>query len=142
METVRSTICLMDADKTGKLGFDEFKELWLTLRDWRKKFAKYDRDNSGDMSTFELREALKDVTGINVSNSVLASIGIRYKNQRNAINFDDFLQICVRVQMLMSLYKANFQNIDLTIKHGNKRVQYHGCAIFGLDEYITANLVL
>jgi len=142
LEATRSAIALMDADETGKLGFDEFKELWLTLRTWRQKFGKYDRDGSLDMDMYELRQALVDATGINVSNSLLTAIAIRFKNQRNVIDFDSFLQICVRVQLLMGIYKANFQNIDLTIKHGNRRVQYHGCAIFGLDEFFTGVMSL
>lgn len=31
----RSMIAMMDFDKSGKLGYEEFKSLWQSLRDWK-----------------------------------------------------------------------------------------------------------
>lgn len=28
-------IAMMDIDRSGKLGFDEFKQLWVDLKNWR-----------------------------------------------------------------------------------------------------------
>ena len=44
-------------DLSGKLGFDEFKQLWMDLRKWKAVFKQFDRDNSGKLSTYELRDA-------------------------------------------------------------------------------------
>ena len=46
-------------DQSGKLGFDEFKELWDSLREWKGVFKKYDADKSGHFSSYELRQALQ-----------------------------------------------------------------------------------
>ncbi|VDD79494.1 unnamed protein product [Mesocestoides corti] len=58
IETCRSLISMMDVDRSGSLDFEEFKSLWETLRLWKGIFKKFDADNSGTMSSFELRNAL------------------------------------------------------------------------------------
>lgn len=31
----RSMVAMMDADRSGKLGYEEFKELWVDIRNWK-----------------------------------------------------------------------------------------------------------
>lgn len=34
-------IALMDVDRSGKLGFDEFKKLWIDIKDWKVVFFDF-----------------------------------------------------------------------------------------------------
>ena len=47
----------VQGDLSGKLGFEEFKQLWMDLRKWKAVFKDFDKNNSGTLSTYELRSA-------------------------------------------------------------------------------------
>lgn len=34
-DVCRSMVAMMDSDKSGKLGFTEFRELWVDIRNWK-----------------------------------------------------------------------------------------------------------
>lgn len=40
-ETCRSLIAILDDDRSGKLGYDEFKQLWNDLRMWKVCIKKF-----------------------------------------------------------------------------------------------------
>ena len=48
-------------DKSGKLGFEEFKKLWTDLRQWKGIFKQYDTDKSGNLNSYELRKAFHGI---------------------------------------------------------------------------------
>ncbi|KAM4023089.1 calpain-9 isoform 2-T2 [Anomaloglossus baeobatrachus] len=52
-------ISLMDTGGNGTLGFEDFKIFWDKLKNWISLFMQFDVDNSGTMSSYELRLALK-----------------------------------------------------------------------------------
>lgn len=45
-------------DYTGKMGFDEFKELWAALNSWKQNFVTVDKDGSGSVEHYELNQAI------------------------------------------------------------------------------------
>merc|ERR1712241_1599638 len=61
IDCCRSMVAMHDGDLSGKLGYDEFKELWDDLRRWKGVFKEFDKDNSGNLSSLELRSALNHV---------------------------------------------------------------------------------
>jgi calpain len=48
-------------DRSGKLGFDEFKKLWTDIRHWKAVFKQFDKDGSGSFNSYEMREAFRDI---------------------------------------------------------------------------------
>ncbi|CAH3026947.1 unnamed protein product [Porites evermanni] len=114
-------------DKTGKLDYDEFKEVWQMVKDLLKIFAEHDKDNSGTMDMYEMRSALSK-QGINLSDATLNAMASRFNNKKGNLSFDDFLQIVCRIYSL----KDNF----------DRYADRTGTAKFSLDDYLRACVTL
>uniref|UniRef100_A0A8C1SPJ8 Calpain 8 n=1 Tax=Cyprinus carpio TaxID=7962 RepID=A0A8C1SPJ8_CYPCA len=79
-------------------------------------FKKHDTDNSGTMSSHEMRDAVKEA-GFQLNNEVLEVIISRYANQQYAIDFDCFVGCLILERhvskkkkiMLKYSYSSNFQ---------------------------------
>lgn len=103
LEACRSMVAMVDVDRSGRLEYPEFRELWTTIMEWKNNFKTYDKDGSGDMNAIELRGALAKL-GFKLSTPVLSSLTLRYANRKGNINFDDFLQICCRIKSTFESY--------------------------------------
>uniref|UniRef100_A0A671LXC0 calpain-2 n=1 Tax=Sinocyclocheilus anshuiensis TaxID=1608454 RepID=A0A671LXC0_9TELE len=118
METCRHIISLLDRDGSGKLGLVEFHILWIKIQKYLEVFKKYDTDNSGTMSSHEMRDAVKEA-GFQLNNDVLQVIISRYANQQYAIDFDCFVGCLIRLEMLFKMFKTldkkNSGKIELDI---------------------------
>jgi len=125
LESCRSLISVVDEDESGKMGFQEFKELWITIRKWKAIFNNYDKDKSGDMNLYELREALQ-AAGFKLSNRVLKAVAMRFNNKKGRISFDDFLQILARLRTLFNSFNNH--------RSGGRQ------AAFSLDQYLRSSL--
>uniref|UniRef100_A0A8B9K0I4 Calpain 9 n=1 Tax=Astyanax mexicanus TaxID=7994 RepID=A0A8B9K0I4_ASTMX len=97
LNTCHSIINLMDVDNSGMIEFQEFKVFWEKLKKWMMLFLSYDTDRSGRMSSYELRLALKAV-GIQLNNTLLQLICLRFADKKMEIDFDDYLTCIVRLE--------------------------------------------
>lgn len=122
----RSMIAMMDADRSGKLGFEEFQVLWQSVKDWRDVFYKYDADKSGALSASELRQALNSA-GFRVNNRVILALVLRYGNRDGALAFDDFISCAIKLKAMVEVFKER-------VADGEKR------AMFSLDEWLERSL--
>lgn len=123
IEACRSIIDFKDEDKTGKLGYDEFKEVWALIKSLLTVFTQFDADGSGSMDMYELRLALSK-QGISLSQATLNAISARFNNKKGTLCFDDFIQIVSRIYSI----KDDFD------KHADRT----GKATFTVDEFMTA----
>lgn len=57
-ETVKLMITIFDRSHKGQLNFEEFKQLWKYIEDWRQCFQSFDKDKSGYINKEELKMAL------------------------------------------------------------------------------------
>lgn len=97
LEACRSMLSMVDnGSRNGKLDYEEFRELWRIVMEWKRAFNQYDKDNSDDMSASEIRDALCKL-GMKLSTPALSSIALRYANKNGNVNMDDFVQICCRI---------------------------------------------
>ncbi|XP_059488829.1 calpain-A-like [Neocloeon triangulifer] len=103
-EICRSMVAMMDSDRSGKLGYEEFKTLWLDIGNWRRVFKDYDKNNSGMLSNFELREALASA-GYQLNYRILNVLMHRYGTKEGQITFDDFIACAVRLRCMIDMFK-------------------------------------
>jgi len=120
-DVCRSMVAMLDADKSGKLGFEEFETLLSEIAKWKAIFKVYDVENTGRVSGFQLREALNSA-GYHLNNRVLNVLGHRYGSRDGKIAFDDFIMCAVKIKTYIGNPKFNFKcysNFDYNLFHRN-----------------------
>lgn len=96
----RSMIAMLDVDQSGKLGFEEFRQLLTDVKKWRDVFKLYDHDQSGTLSAFELRTALNSA-GYHLNNRVLNALAHRYGSSDGTVSFDDFIMCSIKMKTMI-----------------------------------------
>ncbi|XP_053189386.1 calpain-2 catalytic subunit-like [Scomber japonicus] len=105
LDTCRLIISLLDKDESAHLGLMEFHMLWNKIQKYLEIFKKYDNDNSGTMSSHEMRGASTEA-GFQVNAAMLQAIVSRYADTQYAIDFDSFVGCLIKVEMLFKMFKA------------------------------------
>ncbi|KAG9476371.1 hypothetical protein GDO78_003101 [Eleutherodactylus coqui] len=103
LEACKLMIAMLDRDMTGKMGFNEFKELGVALNGWRQNFMSYDADRSGTIDGMELQRALGSM-GYRLSPQALNAITKRYSTH-GRITFDDYIACCVKIRALTDTFR-------------------------------------
>ncbi|XP_052374263.1 calpain-2 catalytic subunit-like [Oncorhynchus keta] len=118
LETARVMVNLMDDNGNGQLGLGEFATLWKKIQRYLSIYKKNDMDNSGTMSTPEMRMALKDA-GFSLNNAIHQILVVRYGEADMTIDFDNFVACIMRLEMMfrvfMKIDTANTGSIELDI---------------------------
>ncbi|KAJ8253352.1 hypothetical protein GJAV_G00211980 [Gymnothorax javanicus] len=127
LETCRIMIAMLDRDMTGKMGFNEFKELFMALNGWKQNFMMFDRDRSGTMEPHELVQAVNSM-GYRLSQQATNVIMKRY-SKSGRIYFDDYVACCVKLRALTD----NFRRRD-TMQQGHVNFQY--------DDFIMCSMAI
>lgn len=117
LETCRIMIAMLDRDMTGKMGFNEFKELFTALNGWKQNFMMFDQDRSGTVEPHEMSQAIGSM-GYRVSPQALNGIIKRY-SKGGRIFFDDYVSCCVKLRALTESFKRRD-----TMQQGNVTFQY------------------
>ncbi|XP_055068250.2 sorcin [Misgurnus anguillicaudatus] len=117
LETCRIMIAMLDRDHTGKMGFNEFKELFQVLNGWKQNFVMVDRDGSGTVEPHELSQCFTNM-GYRVSPQALNCIVKRY-SRSGKIFFDDYVACCVKLRSLTDLFRRRD-----TMQQGMVNFQY------------------
>ncbi|XP_063284692.1 grancalcin [Pelobates fuscus] len=103
LETCRIMIAMLDIDHTGKMGFNEFKELWGSLSAWKQHFCTFDQDRSGTVEPHEFSQAIMAM-GYRVNHQTLNVLLKRY-NKNGRIYFDDYVACCVKLRALSDVFR-------------------------------------
>ncbi|XP_062303924.1 calpain-2 catalytic subunit-like isoform X2 [Osmerus eperlanus] len=105
LETCRVMVNLMDKDSgNGKLGLGEFATLWKKVQTYLGIYKKNDMDNSGTMSSPEMRIALKEA-GFKLNNPIYQLLIARYAEPDMTIDFDNFVACLMRLEMMFRVFK-------------------------------------
>ncbi|KAG2458943.1 GRAN protein, partial [Polypterus senegalus] len=90
-------------DLTGKMGFNEFKEVFAALSGWKQNFMMFDQDRSGSVEPHEMSQSLSSM-GYRISPQALSGIIKRFsKNGR--IYFDDYVACCIKLRALTDTFR-------------------------------------
>ena len=94
----------------GKLGFDEFTQLWKNIRQWCAVFKKHDTDSSNTISASELKAAFHEI-GLIVNRNILQLLVHRYgivggKNSEKGLTFDDFIHSSMKLKHSIDTWNA------------------------------------
>ncbi|XP_047418678.1 sorcin [Sciurus carolinensis] len=103
LETCRLMVSMLDRDRSGTMGFNEFKELWAVLNGWRQHFISFDSDRSGTVDPQELQKALTTM-GFRLNPQTVNSIAKRYSTN-GKITFDDYIACCVKLRALTDSFR-------------------------------------
>uniref|UniRef100_A0A8C1EXJ0 Calpain 2, (m/II) large subunit b n=2 Tax=Cyprinus carpio TaxID=7962 RepID=A0A8C1EXJ0_CYPCA len=100
LETCRIMSLTVSQDNgNGKLGLGEFATLWKKIQRYLGIYKKNDMDNSGTMSTPELRLALKEA-GFTLNNTIFQLLVARYAETDMTLDFDNFVACLMRLEMM------------------------------------------
>ncbi|KAK5612289.1 Calpain-2 catalytic subunit [Crenichthys baileyi] len=119
IDTGRLIVSLLDKDENAKLGLKEFHVIWNKLQKYLEIFKSHDTDNSGTMSSLEMRAAANKA-GFNIDSAVLQAIVNRYADVHYAIDFDNFVGCLIKLEMNFKMFKAlekeDSGKIELSLK--------------------------
>ncbi|KAJ8248613.1 hypothetical protein GJAV_G00243870 [Gymnothorax javanicus] len=104
LDTCKIMVNLMDDSGNGKLGITEFATLWKKVQKYLSIYKKNDLDGSGNMSTPEMRMALKEA-GFKLNNSLHQILVARYGEPNMTIDFDNFVACLMRLEMMFKAFK-------------------------------------
>uniref|UniRef100_A0A3Q4AIV7 Uncharacterized protein n=1 Tax=Mola mola TaxID=94237 RepID=A0A3Q4AIV7_MOLML len=110
IEKLFKEVCLINLnilqkDESSRLGLIEFHLLWNKIQKYLEIFKNHDLDNSGTMSSHEMRSAATEA-GFHVNSAVLQTIVSRYADAQYAIDFDSFVGCLIKLEMLFKMFKA------------------------------------
>ncbi|XP_064410844.1 sorcin-like [Latimeria chalumnae] len=125
LETCRLMIGMLDRDFSGKMGFNEFKELWTALNGWKQNFMGFDRDQSGTVEPQELHQAITSM-GYRLSPQAFNVIVHRY-GINGKVAFDDFVACCVKLRVLTDQFRR-------------RDTSQQGMANFAYDDFIQVTM--
>ncbi|SPP76982.1 calpain-B [Drosophila guanche] len=103
-DAVRSMVAMLDKDRSGRLGFDEFEALLTDIAKWRAVFKLYDTRRTGSIDGFHLRGALNSA-GYHLNNRLLNALAHRYGSREGQIPFDDFLMCAIKVRTFIEMFR-------------------------------------
>ncbi|KAJ9177917.1 hypothetical protein P3X46_009845 [Hevea brasiliensis] len=127
IRTIRLLIFLFkNPNDPLRIGPKEFAALWSCLDQWRVIFERYDKDRSGKIDLFELRDALYGI-GYAMPPSVLKVLISKYDDESGRkieLNFDNFVECGTILK-------------GLTEKFKQKDSRYTGTATINYDEFMS-----
>ncbi|CAH2282405.1 sorcin [Pelobates cultripes] len=103
LETCRLMISMLDRDMSGKMGFNEFKELGGVINGWKQNFMAFDSDRSGTIDGLELQRSLGTM-GFRLSPQAMNNITKRFSTH-GRIAFDDYIACCVKLRALTETFR-------------------------------------
>lgn len=119
LSTCHALVAMFDRDHSGTIGVQEFSTLWDYINQWKRTFESFDRDRSGSIGHGEMSQALQSF-GYRLGPNTVTNIMLRYDKRRTgAINFEDFIVACAKLQALTQA----FQTKDVP-RQGSATIRY------------------
>ncbi|CAJ1052753.1 uncharacterized protein LOC115585369 [Xyrichtys novacula] len=105
LTTCRNMVNLLDKDGSGKLGLVEFKVLWTKIDKYLNIYREKDVDNTGTMSSVEMRCALEEA-GFSLNNALHQVLVARYSEPDLTVDFDNFVGCLIRLETMFDTFNT------------------------------------
>ncbi|XP_078492006.1 sorcin-like [Ciona intestinalis] len=120
---------MLDRDYNGLMGYNEFKEMWSAISQWKTSFRKFDKDNTGTIGEAEIIAAWKE-WNYDLPDHFAKIVLWRYDPFfGNRMNLDDFVGFGITLKQLFG-------------QHMRRRRNYAGKAYFSYDEFMLISMCL
>ncbi|XP_033629012.1 sorcin-like [Asterias rubens] len=119
-------ISVLDRDYSGKMGLNEFQEMWTALNQWKESFARFDSDRSGEIEAHELQSALS-AFGYDLSPQAQGVIFKRFSEDGN-MPFDDYVFCLVKLRAITDHFRR-------------RDASQNGYATFKYDDFIQVTMI-
>ncbi|ODM97216.1 Calpain-B [Orchesella cincta] len=119
-DTCRSMVALMDVDMSGKLGLDEFIQLWKSVRTWKLRLPELVRAEAG--AHFRWLQRQQQHT---------PGAGAQVRRHSGQIYFDDFIMCAVKLKAMIEIFRER-QSAD---ENPDEKT-----ATFTLEEWVNKTL--
>ncbi|KAB7496245.1 Calpain small subunit 2 [Armadillidium nasatum] len=94
----------LEAKRTGRLKFCDFKDLMVSLKFWQSAFKSHTKERTGILKAERLRDALEDV-GFRLSTEVVSTLVLRYMRKDGTLRFGDFVSAVLRLSMAFNIFE-------------------------------------
>lgn len=123
---------MFDRNHDNSIDFQEFDYLWKYLAEWRKIFARFDRDKNDTISLDEFNIALREF-GYTLDPGFTRNFFQQYahvnKNRESVLSFDMFVQACINLKRMTEVFRV-------------RDVARAGTVTLSFEEFLTAVMEL
>ncbi|GFR61415.1 sorcin [Elysia marginata] len=119
LNTCHIILDMLDRDYSEQMGYNEFKEFWVVLKQWKETFDRYDLNRTGYIEGPEFHNALREF-GYNLSPQFVGLVLYKFDFEtRRKLNFDQFVNTCIMLKGLTD----HFRHRDAT-QTGHAKFNY------------------
>lgn len=113
--TCKHLVIFMDADESGKIGYQEFLLMWSNFRKWVETFMTQDEDKDGVINALHLRAVLAKL-GFVLDNKIVNRLRYRYADSANRLQLNDYIQCVTRVYTAFYRFKVGGSEDEEMVK--------------------------
>ncbi|XP_077272050.1 calpain C isoform X1 [Temnothorax americanus] len=115
MEVCRQVVLTMDSSGSGRLKFNDFKDLMCSLKYWQAAFKNHTKEKTGILKAERLRDALLEV-GFQLNTDVLSILILRYMRKDGTLRFGDFVSAILHLSDAFGIFESKDPLQNGTIK--------------------------
>ncbi|XP_025191850.1 calpain-C [Melanaphis sacchari] len=115
MEVCRQVVITLDSTGSGRLKFNDFKDLMCSLKYWQTVFKNHSKDKTGILKAERLKDALLEV-GFQVNTEVLSILILRYMRKDGTLRFGDFVSAILHLSIAFNLFESKDPLLNGNIK--------------------------
>lgn len=115
LEVCRQVVLTFDNSGTGRLKFNDFKDLMCSLKFWQTAFKNHTKEKTGILKAERFRDALLEV-GFQLSSDVLITLILRYMRKDGTLRFGDFVSAILHLTVSFSIFEAKDPLQNGTVK--------------------------
>ncbi|XP_015429934.1 PREDICTED: calpain-C [Dufourea novaeangliae] len=115
MEVCRQVVLTMDSTGSGRLKFNDFKDLMCSLKYWQAAFKNHTKEKTGILKAERLRDALLEV-GFQLNTDVLSILILRYMRKDGTLRFGDFVSAILHLSDAFGIFESKDPLQNGTIK--------------------------